>query len=163
MRPAVLYLPDGARCEVADPAARAALADALAYRPSMVMRWQRHWYAALAALVLLLAVGAGACGGTCCRRRRKRLPPTFPRRSTQSIGASALNGLETKLLKPSPWATNDRRIGRPCWRDRAGAPRHPLRLLVRDAPLLGPNALALPDGTIVITDQMVRAYSARRR
>jgi Zn-dependent protease with chaperone function len=30
------------------------------------------------------------------------------------------------------------------------------RLLLRDAPVIGPNAFALPDGTIVMTDQLVR-------
>lgn len=153
--PSVLYLPDGGRCEVSDPAARADLADALGYRPSMVMRWQRHWYAALAALVLLLAVGAGIWWYVLPAAAEK-IAANIPDSLDASIGASALKGLEKKLLLPS--RLSEQRIDQlrallaavsPV------APRHPLRLLVRDAPLLGPNALALPDGTIVITDQMV--------
>ena len=35
-------------------------------------------------------------------------------------------------------------------------PRVPVRLLVRASNMLGANALALPDGTIIITDGMVR-------
>jgi Zn-dependent protease with chaperone function len=38
----------------------------------------------------------------------------------------------------------------------AGLPRQPeLRLLFRDAPGMGPNAFALPDGEIVMTDELV--------
>jgi hypothetical protein len=59
--PAVLYLPDGARCEVACPRAHAALAEALGYRTPRVVRWQERWRAALAALALLAAMlGWGA-------------------------------------------------------------------------------------------------------
>lgn len=155
--PTVLYLPDGARVETADPATRAAMTTALAYRPSVVMRWQRHWYAALAALVLLLAVGA-AVWLYVLPAAAEKIAANIPASMDASIGAAALTGLEKKLLLPS--RMSDQRIAEL----RAilveitpAAPRHPLRLLVRDAPLLGPNALALPDGTLIITDQMVRA------
>jgi Zn-dependent protease with chaperone function len=41
-------------------------------------------------------------------------------------------------------------------------PRVPLRLLVRASDTLGANAFALPDGTIVVTDRMVRLAMNRR-
>src|SRR5437764_1298137 len=40
-------------------------------------------------------------------------------------------------------------------------PRLPIRLLVRNSEQLGANALALPDGTIVVTDWMVRLVQTR--
>jgi Zn-dependent protease with chaperone function len=153
--PAMLYFADGAHCEVADRAGAARLADALGYRKGLVARWQQHWYAALLALVLLLA-----CGGAfmvwgvpaLAERIAAAIPPSLDAR----IGASAQEGIEKKLLAPS--RLSDERIAEieDVLRSIAPAnPRQPLRLLVRSAPRLGPNALALPNGTLVITDAMV--------
>jgi Zn-dependent protease with chaperone function len=155
--PALLYLPDGGHCEVADAEARVALSQALAYRPSLVMRWQRHWYAALIALVLLLALGC-AIWFYVLPAAAEKIAENIPASLDASIGASTLKGLEKKLLQPS--RLSDQRIAQlqaVLNEVSPAAPRHPLRLLVRNSPLLGPNALALPDGTIVITDEMVRA------
>jgi hypothetical protein len=58
--PALLYLPDGARCEVACPRARAALAEVLGYRKGRVARWQDRWHLALCALALLVSLLAWA-------------------------------------------------------------------------------------------------------
>lgn len=154
--PAVLYLPDGGRCEVAEPQAREDLAAALHFKPSLIMRWQRHWYAALAALLMLLGTGAFVWFSV-IPRVAEEIANRIPAPLDEKIGASALRGLEAKAFKPS--RLSDQRIARlraVLAEVSPAAPRHPLHLLVRDAPLLGPNALALPDGTIVITDQMVR-------
>lgn len=155
--PAVLYLPDGGRCEVSDPQARADLAAALNFKPTLVMRWQRHWYAALAALVMLLGVGAFVWWYAiplAAEQIASNIPPSLD----EKIGASALRGLEAKAFQPS--RLSEQRIAQlraVLAEVSPAAPRHRLQLLVRDAPALGPNALALPDGTIVITDQMVKA------
>lgn len=153
--PAVLYFADGARCEVSDSAGARALAQALGYRTSAVMRWQQHWYAALLALVLLIAAGgAFAIWGVpaLAEKIADAIPPSLDR----SVGASALEGLEAKLLAPS--RLSEQRIAEVEQVLRSIAPsrqRQPIRLLVRSAPQLGPNALALPDGTIVMTDAMI--------
>ena len=61
---AVLDFADGARCEIPDPASQAAIAAALGYRKSRVVRWQDKWVGALAALVLLaVTVFAGVKWG----------------------------------------------------------------------------------------------------
>jgi Zn-dependent protease with chaperone function len=153
--PAVLYLADGARCEVSDRAGGRTLADALGYRKSAVMRWQEHWYAALLALVLLIvAGGVFAIWGVpaLAEKIAAAIPPSLDRK----IGASALEGLEAKLLTPS--RLSDQRIAEVEQVLRSITPadtRQPIRLLVRSAPQLGINALALPDGTIVVTDAMI--------
>lgn len=154
--PALLYLPDGGHCEVSDPASRAALVAALAWRPSLVMRWQRHWLAALAALALLLALAA-LLWWYVLPAAAERIAAGIPASMDERIGASALAGLDSKLLLPS-------RLSEPRIAELAAvlaeiapaAPRHRLRLLLRNSPALGANALALPDGTIILTDQMVR-------
>lgn len=152
----VLYFNDGARCEVAGEA-RAALAVALGYRRSRVERWQERWPAALAALVLLLALllaawrwGVPAVADGIALS----LPPT----ADKALGHSTLAALESgRMLQPS--RLSDERIAQVQAVLRKVLPAHPrmpVRLLVRDAPRFGANALALPDGTIVITDLMVR-------
>lgn len=155
--PAVLYLPDGGRCEIGGSDQRRALAEALGHRPSLVMRWQRHWLAVLAALVALLCFGAVIWWyvlPAVAERIADALPPTVDRK----IGASTLRGLEGKLLQPS--RLSDQRIAELEQVLAEVAPataRQPIHLLVRESVVLGPNALALPDGTIIITDAMVRA------
>jgi Zn-dependent protease with chaperone function len=153
--PAVLYFADGARCEVNDRAGGHALADALGYRRSAVMRWQQHWYAALAALVLLIAAGAAYVHWgvpAAAERIAAAIPPSLDKQ----VGASAFAGMEGKLLAPS--RLSEQRIAEVEQVLRSIAPaatRLPIRLVVRDAPRLGANALALPDGTIVVTDAMI--------
>jgi Zn-dependent protease with chaperone function len=153
--PAVLYFADGARCEVSDSAGGRVLADALGYRKSAVMRWQEHWYAALIALVLLIAAG-GAFAIWGVPALAEQIAAAIPPSLDKQVGASALEGLEAKLLTPS--RLSDQRIGEVEQVLRSIAPsdaRQPIRLLVRNAPQLGANALALPNGTIVITDAMI--------
>ena len=150
--PAVLYLPGGGRCEVADPAARAALAEALGFRPSPVMRWQRHWYAALAALALLLVVIA-LTWIYVLPAAAETIAANLPASLDQSLGESALRSLEKRAFQPTTLSAADvAALQQQLVRVSPAQPRHPLHLLVRNAPLLGPNALALPDGTIIITD-----------
>ncbi len=155
--PAVLYFDDGSHAEVQDPAMRAQLADALGYRKSWVVRWQEHSAAALAALVLLVLLilsawqwGIPAVAG----RLAARVPPS----ADQALGRNALDLLLRQgLLQPS--GLSDDRLAALqgiMQRVQPAAPRIPLRLRVHAAPRLGANALAFPDGTIVLTDQMVR-------
>lgn len=153
--PAVLYFDDGARCEVTGADAARALAQALGYRKSAVMRWQQHWYAALAALALLIGVGfAIVTWGlpAAAEQIAAALPPSLD----QQLGRTARRALEAQLMAPS--RLSEQRVAQVEQVLRAivpAAPRQPIRLLVRSAPRLGANALALPDGTIMVTDAMI--------
>jgi predicted Zn-dependent protease len=153
--PTVLYFADGARCEVPDPDAGRALADVLGYRKSPVARWQQHWYAALVALVLLIATGfAVVTWGlpAAAEKIAAAIPPSLDKR----LGETAARGLEAQLMAPS--RLSDERIAQVEQVLRTIVPavtRQPIRLLVRSSPRLGANALALPDGAIMITDAMV--------
>jgi Zn-dependent protease with chaperone function len=154
--PAMLRFGDGASCEVPAGAARDALLAALGYRPRAMVRWQARWPAALLALVLLVGVLAMAWFRgipLVAERIAAQLPPS----ADASLGRAALASLEKQgLLGPS--RLDGERIAEvqallPAVTPAAG--RLPLRLLVRKADQLGANALALPDGTIVVTDDMV--------
>lgn len=155
--PTVLYFPDGARCEVSEPDARAQLAEALGYRASRVVRLQGHVAGVLASLVLLvLLIGAVTFWGI--PAAAERIAAALPQEVDRTLGASGLAALEKQgLLDESRFS--DERLAhlQALMRDMVPADGsiRP-RLLVRDAPDIGPNALALPDGTIIITDQMVK-------
>jgi Zn-dependent protease with chaperone function len=158
--PLVLRLPDGASCEVADGPDRRLLLDALGYRESRVERWQARWPAALFALALLIAVLAAAYFKgipALTERVAGALPPAVE----VKLGQAALAGLEARgLLAPS--RLSDQRIAevRALLPEVLPAhPRMPTHVIVRDSKQLGANALALPDGTIIVTDAMVRLLS----
>lgn len=155
--PAVLRFHDGASCEVPAGAVRDAVLAALGYRKSLVVRWQERWPAALLALVLLIALLALAWFRgipLAAERIAERLPPSVD----VSLGKTVLASMEKQgLLTRSTFS--DERIAEiqallPAITPQDG--RMPLRLLVRNSAALGPNALALPDGTIIITDGLVR-------
>jgi Zn-dependent protease with chaperone function len=154
--PAVLRFADGASCEV-DGDGRQQVLDALGYRKSRVVRWQERWQAALVALVLLIALlalmyfrGIPALA--------ERLAGYLPASVDVSLGKAALSTLESRgMLAPS--RLSDERLANVealLPQVRPARPRMPIRLLVRHSPSLGANALALPDGTIIVTDKLVR-------
>jgi Zn-dependent protease with chaperone function len=85
----------------------------------------------------------------------RHTPQSVARLTTQQT----MYALEGRILKPSRLVPGLQSATQDMFRDIARqAPRGEkgYRLLLRDAPLVGPNAFALPDGTIVITDQLVR-------
>lgn len=154
--PLMLRLGD-ATCEVPYGPGRQALLAALGYRKSAVERWQARWPAALAALVLLLALlGAGFVWGV--PAAAEFIAARLPASVDTKLGHAALAGLEAQgMLAPSR-LSDDRIADVEALLPRAlpAHPRVPVRLLVRSSDTLGANALALPDGTIIVTDAMVR-------
>jgi Zn-dependent protease with chaperone function len=154
--PVLIYLPGGAHCEIA-PADRAQVWAGLGFRPSAVQRWQRYWPAALAAVGLLLALlGATVIWGipAAAERVAQALPDTVD----MSLGRRIFAAMEkTGLTQQS--RLSDERIAEveAIWRTVLPQhPRIPLRLVVRAMPTIGANAFALPDGTVLVGDLMVR-------
>jgi Zn-dependent protease with chaperone function len=161
--PAVLHLPDGARCEVACPHARDALAAALGYSKPPVVRWQERWHGALAALVLLVALLAwAALDGL--PAAADRIAQALPASVDVALGQGALDGLERQHILAATRLSDQRvaELEAVLRTLRPAHPARPVRLLVRASDGLGPNALALPDGTIVLTDAMVRLILGKR-
>ena len=159
--PTVLYFEDGARCEVAGAEAGNVLRDALGYRASRIVRMTAHTWAALIALVLLVAlIAVTAIWGVpaAAQRIAAALPPSVDR----SLGETALRALEKSgTLRDSrlseQWLAQVNAV-----LPRVAPTDMRVRLLVRHSLQLGANAIALPDGTIVMTDQMVRFIVGRR-
>jgi Zn-dependent protease with chaperone function len=154
--PLVLRLGD-ACCEVPYGPERQAMLAALGYRKSRVERWQANWPAAFVALVLLLMLlAAGFFWGlpAAAERIAAHLPASVDKR----LGQAALAGLEARgLVAPSRLsAERIAEVEALLPRVLPAHPRVPVRVLVRSSNALGANALALPDGTIIVTDDMIR-------
>jgi Zn-dependent protease with chaperone function len=154
--PLMLRLGD-ASCEVPSGPERQALLAALGYRASAVERWQARWPAALLALVLLLAlIGAGFVWGV--PAAADYIAARLPAAVETKLGQATLAGMEAQHMLARSRLSADRIAEVEALLPRAlpAHPRMPVRLLVRASDALGANALALPDGTIIVTDGMVR-------
>jgi Zn-dependent protease with chaperone function len=80
-----------------------------------------------------------------------------PASVASAVSQQTLQTLDAALFKPSQLPQADQKkaqalFARVASKAKAGTGNY--RLLIRAAPNLGPNALALPDGTIVMTDQL---------
>lgn len=155
--PALLYFDDGSHAEVPDAGLHPALAAALGYRKPWVVRWQEHTVAAVVALVLMVGLIASAWHWG-IPAAAERLSQNIPASADHVLGRNALVLMQNQgLLQPSRFS-NERlqQLQAVFDRIRPHGPRIPLRMLVQSAPQLGANALAFPDGTIVVTDEMVQ-------
>lgn len=163
--PRLLHFADGASCELRDAAAQAYLDAALAgagVKHAPVVRMQQQWLWAVAALagVIVLFVLAYRIG---LPWLSKEAAPWVPEVVGQKLSAATLEGLDAQVLQPSKLAPERRQaiaaqlalLAPP-----ASTPRH--RLLFRSAPRVGANAFALPNGDIVLLDELV-ALSADDR
>lgn len=152
--PCVLGFADGSRCEVAGEHVRGLLV-ALGYRASRVERWQARWYGALLALIAMLACGFSIYNWAipaAADRAVRSMPPAWEMR----LGDQALAGMERGMFTPSHLSERRLRQVQDVFRHIEPVnSRLPMRVIVRGAPRIGPNAFSLPNGTIVMTDAMV--------
>jgi Zn-dependent protease with chaperone function len=153
--PRLLRFTDGAVCEVADHAAFAAWLSKAGFAESAVVRLQSRWSWAVAALLAaILAIMAAYFWGL--PAASKMLAPRIPDNIVQAISTHTLSFLDERVLKPSRLA--DARQAE--LREHAATvlralPGHPpYRLHFRASPM-GPNAFALPNGDLVVFDELV--------
>lgn len=156
----MLEFADGTHCEISS-SQRQDLLHMLGYRPSLVERWQAWWQGALAALVLLLGMGvAGYVWGL--PALAEWLVANTPASADQRIGDTAQAEI-AKLMKPSAFSDERlKQIAAIFESVKPAAKRMPVRLLVRQVPAMGPNAFALPNGTIVMTDDLVKLLIGKK-
>ncbi|MFL9924550.1 M48 family metallopeptidase [Herbaspirillum lusitanum] len=147
--------PDGAYLEIQDGAAFSELLRSTRHRDSLVVRIQQNWRASLiatAALLLVLAVSylylLPAAAGLIAR--------TLPASVEQRVGAGTLDFLDDHIFSPTQLPAPRRAaiIARfnALTAPMADAPAY--EILFRKS-RIGPNALALPSGQIVLTDEIV--------
>lgn len=153
--PLMLRFNDGACCEVPDRAAREQVMAALGYRKSRVVRWQERWRFALLALALLAALLAALyLRGVPALTRH--IVAGLPASTEASLGKAILSGLEARgTVTPSQLGDQGLAELRALLPAVASPDqRMPLQVLVYESWRYGANALALPDGTIIVTDEL---------
>lgn len=155
LAPCVIDFSDGSHC-IVPHRERSPLEAMMHYAPSLVERWQRRWVAALAAVVaIMMMIWIGYSRGI--PALSAAIVDAMPLSAEQRLGDLTLRAMEGDTLKPSTLsAQKQAQINAAFAPMRSHARRMPVRLLVRSAPDVGANAFALPNGTIVVTDELVR-------
>jgi len=157
----IAQLPQGASVQALDVTAWDAWAMQHGHRESWVVRAQQNWRAVVLAFVLLLVAGAAMYqwGVPWVARGVTAL---IPQRIDRLVGAQVLASIDDSLLRPSALPAEDQaRIRRNFARmvqaaHPDGAPPWKLEFRRGKDERLGPNALALPGGTIILTDALVQ-------
>lgn len=153
--PRILRFRDGAFLEVGDARLNQML-EANRYREPRVVRWQNNWPLSLLALIALLAllIGGYQWGMPWAADRvAQHLPASLEKR----IGDEQLKLIDARFFAPSKLpAEHQARLQRQFSEmKQPRSERTAYRLEFRDS-RIGPNAFALPNGTIVMTDQLVQ-------
>jgi Zn-dependent protease with chaperone function len=154
--PRRLRLQDGAFCEVRDLDALAALLSATTHRDGWVDRMQRQVQFVLFSIVacVALAVAAYKWGlPWAAAKGAHHLPPAIGK----TLSVQTLHILDGKILLPSKIAEQRQQALSAKFHalrlPEGGTPGTPL--LFRGSPQLGANAFTLPDGTIVVLDDLL--------
>ena len=154
--PRRLRLKDGTFCEVRDLDALDTLLLSTAHRDGWVDRMQRHLQFVLFSIVACVALAAVAYKWVlpwAAAKGANHLPPAIGK----TLSVQTLRILDGKILMPSKIAEERRQA--------LSAKFHALRLpeggtpdselLFRGSPQLGANAFTLPDGTIIVLDDLL--------
>jgi Zn-dependent protease with chaperone function len=158
----IAQLPQGASVQALDAADWDAWVARVGRRDSWIVRAQQSWRGVAIAFVLLVA-GLAAVYQWGLPWMARGLTAMVPLQVDRMIGEQVLESLDQSLLLPSALATADQERIRKAFAQmvqtaHAGdAPEWKLEFRRgRDlAQKLGPNALALPGGSIVLTDELV--------
>jgi Zn-dependent protease with chaperone function len=154
--PRLIKFPDGAHCEVRDHAALNAMLREHGHTDSWVVNMQARWAWALVAVLFTLAiVGAGYRWGL--PAVSEQIAYRLPENVLSRLGEVTLNVLDDQLLSASKLKPDRQQALRARFENLANEDTHNVRhhILFRDGQSLGANAFALPDGNIVITDQLI--------
>jgi predicted Zn-dependent protease len=153
--PRWIYLPGGGACALEDNDALDALAGAGGFARILHRLETRPAWAALALALVVAALWALIDRGVpaVAEQVALRIPPA----TETDLGRHTLASLDRYWMRPSKLTAQRRAmLSAEFAALAAGAPDlPPHRLAFRTSPAIGPNAFALPGGTIVITDQLV--------
>ena len=145
--------PDGSSFDTADNDA----VDVLLRRPSILHWLEASWRMVLASVVVaglataaFILYGVPATAGWLARHT----PASVARYTTEQT-LEALDRLALKPSKTPPAVQQHYRALLAAVATGAPRPAGSYHLVFRDAPGIGPNAFALPDGTVIVTDQMI--------
>jgi Zn-dependent protease with chaperone function len=154
--PRTLTFPDGSYCEAPQGAELNALLAALVHSDGAVARWQMSWrLAAAGVIVMLVVLAAGYRWGL--PWVAERVAPMVPPAVVTAMSDQVMKALDGRMLVASQLpAERQQAIADGFRHIVAGDPALAgSRLLFRSAPRAGPNAFALPDGQVVLFDELV--------
>lgn len=156
--PRTLRFADGSFCEVpyAEQAALQYLLDCGRVKTSLVVRLQQRWRTTLLALVVILAcIAASYLWGL--PWLAKTLAPHLPAQFSTFLSETTLQTLDSRVLRASHLPPERQQaIAQALDQLEQGSGTFPAhRLHFRSAPAIGPNAFALPNGDIVLLDELL--------
>ncbi len=162
----VAQLNSGGSLQCEDAAAWDALAQAAGRLESPVVRAQQSWRGTLlaGALLIALAVAGTLWGVPLAARATVALVPSS---AEAALGDAVYSSIKAEWLKPSTLPAARQQALREMFTQalaRTATPDEPvpkITLHFHAAPGMGPNALALPGGTIVLTDELVALAQGR--
>ncbi len=153
--PGILHFSDGSHCELPSASDQAILMKAMKYVPGSVERWQGRWPVALFA-VAAMVVGLGAAYYWGIPAAATHLADYVPAELEQKMGNQMLAALDKQVLSRTSLSPHQILQAQEIFRlTTPASPRVPLHLEFRSSKVVGPNAFALPGGTIVVTDEMI--------
>lgn len=154
--PRIVTFPDGAYCEVRDHAAMDRLLQATGFTDRAHVRWAFQRRAVLLAVVVLVAL-AGLLYRPGIPLAAAWLAPRLPAEFVAAVSDGSLHSLDEYVFAATrlPQVHRQRIAAHFDALVSADGDDIPYRLLFRDGRAIGANALALPDGSIVVTDQLV--------
>lgn len=151
-------LPSGAlfECDDNDAADRLIAQHGFAIRSGVLHRLERSWRLALGAVVVTLIAGiAFVLYGI--PATANFLAQRTPLAVEEFLGQETLETLDGVFFEPTRLSESEQEQAQSLFaRVARGGVRgeDEYRLLLRSSPLIGPNALALPGGTIILTDEL---------
>lgn len=154
-----IYLPDGAQCTTQDNDFIDTLSKLKGGNRvgSLVHTLESHWRL-VAIFVFVLIAGSWALVQFGIPYLATRVAYALPTEADVALGRNSLDAMDRVMFSPSKLdsQTQQRLQTRFQKMVRYLNDQHPFRLELRDGGMIGPNALALPSGIIVMTDQMVQ-------
>jgi len=155
--PRLITFADGTYCEVRDHAALAHLLAAGGHRDRAHIRWQFDLRMVLAssALFVVLAIAGYFIG---LPLAAELAAPAVPAGVRQAISEQTLELIDSGMFSASKLAADRTEpiVRRFAGMRAPGGEAIGHRVLFRDGGAFGANAFALPDGTLVVTDQLVQ-------
>lgn len=154
--PRIVRLPNGGFIEISDLAGFDRMLANNRYREPRVVRWQQNWPLSLLALVsLLTALITGYHWGLpwAADQIARHLPASIE----QKIGDAGLKMIDESYMQPTTLDVIDQARLKRLFSEmkQPGGETISYRLEFRSSKI-GPNAFALPNGVIVMTDELVR-------
>ncbi|MDZ4098291.1 MAG: M48 family metallopeptidase [Methylophilaceae bacterium] len=156
--PRQLHFADGAYCQIADHAALEAMLLASGYQPhSVVSKWEGKWRYALLAVVLIAAFFAASYQWAlpwAAKVIAQKLPASVPTlMDKQTLATFDGYILAPSELPPARQESLAEALAAIMPAEGDGLPRY--QLVFRKSEAIGPNAFALPGGTVLMTDELV--------